>query len=31
MTLLVVPCMYDIVVAKELRSVDEGDLEILDI
>ena len=31
MTLLVVPCMYDIVVAKELRSVDEGDLKILDI
>ena len=31
MTLLVVPCMYDIVAAKDLRKVDESDLKILDI
>ena len=31
MTLLVVPCMYDIVATKNLRKVDESDLEILDI
>ena len=31
MTLLVVPCMYDMVARKELRKVDESDLEILDI
>ena len=31
MTLLVVPCMYDIVARKDLRKVDESDLEILDI
>ena len=31
MTLLVVPCMYDIVARKDLRKVDASDLEILDI
>ena len=31
MTLLVVPCMYDMVATKDLRKVDESDLEILDI
>jgi multidrug efflux pump subunit AcrB len=31
MTLLVVPCMYDMVAQKDLRKVDESDLEILDI
>ncbi len=31
MTLLVVPCMYDMVERKELRKVDASDLEILDI
>ena len=31
MTLLVVPCMYDMVARKELRKVDDADLEILDI
>ena len=31
MTLLVVPCMYDMVAAKDLRKVDESELEILDI
>ena len=31
MTLLVVPCMYDIVATKDLHSVAESDLEILDI
>ena len=31
MTLLVVPCMYDIVVRKELHDVDESELETLDI
>ena len=31
MTLLVVPCMYDIVAKKDLRKVDEDDLKILDI
>jgi hypothetical protein len=27
----VVPCMYDIVARKELRSVDDTELEVLDI
>jgi HAE1 family hydrophobic/amphiphilic exporter-1 len=31
MTLLVIPCMYDIVERKDLRKVAESDLEILDI
>ena len=31
MTLLVVPCMYDLVERKELRTVSESDLEVLDI
>ena len=31
MTLLVVPCMYDLVERKELRSVSESDLETLDM
>ncbi len=31
MTLLVVPCMYDIIAKKDLRTVDEAELEILDI
>ncbi|MBE6918610.1 MAG: efflux RND transporter permease subunit [Ruminococcaceae bacterium] len=31
MTLLVVPCMYDIVARKDLRKVNASDLEILDI
>ena len=31
MTLLVVPCMYDIVERKELRKVEESELAILDI
>ena len=31
MTLLVVPCMYDMVERKELRKVAASDLEILDI
>ena len=31
MTLLVVPCMYDIVARKELRAVDASELEILNI
>ena len=31
MTLLVVPCMYDIIAAKELYQVDESDLDILDM
>ena len=31
MTLLVVPCMYDLVERKELRTVSESDLEMLDI
>ena len=31
MTLFVVPCMYDIVNKKELRKVDEKELELLDI
>ena len=31
MTLLVVPCMYDLVERKELRTVSESDLKVLDI
>ena len=31
MTLLVVPCMYDMVERKELRKVEASELEILDI
>ena len=31
MTLLVVPCMYDIVERKELRKVDESDLELVNM
>ena len=31
MTLLVVPCMYDLVERKELRTVSESDLKMLDI
>ena len=31
MTLYVVPCIYDMMNKKELRKVDEADLEILDI
>ena len=31
MTLLVVPCMYDIVAKKELRKVEDSELQILDI
>ena len=31
MTLLVVPCMYDLVERMELRTVSESDLEVLDI
>ncbi len=31
MTLLVVPCMYDIIAKRELRKVDEEELKLLDI
>ena len=31
MTLLVVPCMYDMAAVKDVHTVDEADLEILDI
>lgn len=31
MTLLVVPCMYDILSRKELRKVEESELQVLDI
>ncbi|MBP3493115.1 MAG: efflux RND transporter permease subunit [Oscillospiraceae bacterium] len=31
MTLLVVPCMYDILANRDLRKVDEDDLKLLDI
>ncbi|MBD8996014.1 MAG: hypothetical protein EGR26_05910, partial [Clostridiales bacterium] len=31
MTLFVVPCMYDMMNKKELRKVDDSELELLDI
>ena len=31
MTLLVVPCMYDLLSRRELRKVEETDLQTLDI
>ena len=31
MTLLVVPCMYDLIANRQLRKVEESDLQILDL
>ena len=31
MTLLVVPCMYDLIANRDLRKVDEEELKILDL